>query len=57
MKLKKSVIFLGVFLLIIALLSATLLHNPNLISSSGNLSSNRTIILDAGHGGLTNTID
>lgn len=52
MKLKKSVIFLGVFLLIIALLSATLLHNPSLISSSENINLSKTIILDAGHGGF-----
>ena len=41
--------------LIIAIISGSLLLNEDFISTSAKAENIKTVILDAGHGGLTNT--
>lgn len=41
----------------VSIFSGVLIYNQKSTQVSSNISSNTVIILDAGHGGLTNTID
>ena len=43
--------------LIIAIISGSLFLNEDFISTSAKAENIKTVILDAGHGGLTNTTD
>ena len=54
-KIRITAVFAAV--LIIGIISGSLLLNDRFIFTSAKTDPVKTVILDAGHGGLTNTID
>ena len=54
---KKKIAVILAVVLSLAILSTAVAKGYEYIAVGGTVSEQRTIILDAGHGGLTNTID
>ena len=54
---KRKIAVILAAVLIIGVISGSLLLNEDFISTSARAENIKTVILDAGHGGLTNTTD